>query len=318
MPDADPDPATAIQESLLVAVHAQPGDVVTVMLPLLPAIGNVRLVGDTVKVQAVGAGCVTVNVWPAIVKVAVRWLVPVLAATVKPTDPLPLPLAPLVMVIHDAVVVAVHGQPAAAVTETVTGCPAASTVWLVGEIDGAHVLPAWFTVNVLTPIVIVPLRFVADVFAATVNATVPPPVPLAPDVSVIQAVLLPAVQPHPIAAATATVPLPPAAANDCDAGEIAGVHGAPASLTLKVCPPIVSVPDRVEMDGFGSALKVTEPLPEPVKPAVIVIHVSLFAAVHEQPAGAVTVTVAVPPVSVNDCDAGESAYEQLMPVCVTV
>ncbi len=45
------------------------------------------------------------------VAVPVRALVAVLAATARATVPLPLPLAPLVTVIHDAVLVAVHAQP---------------------------------------------------------------------------------------------------------------------------------------------------------------------------------------------------------------
>ena len=42
------------------------------------------------------------NVWPAMVIVPVRWFEPVLAATVKPTVPLPVPGAPEVMLIHEA------------------------------------------------------------------------------------------------------------------------------------------------------------------------------------------------------------------------
>ena len=59
--------------------------------------------------------------------------------------------------------------------------------------------------------VMVPVR-AAPVFAATLNATEPLPEPLAPEVTVTHAALLLAVQLQPLAADTATVPVPPAAA----------------------------------------------------------------------------------------------------------
>jgi hypothetical protein len=61
---------------------------------------------------------VTVNVWPAMVIVSVR-AAPVFAATVKLTDPVPIPVAPAVIVIHDgALLTAVHAHPAGAETLT--------------------------------------------------------------------------------------------------------------------------------------------------------------------------------------------------------
>jgi hypothetical protein len=65
---------------------------------------------------AVGAPGVTMNVRPAIFSVPVLWVVPVFAATLKLTGPVPLPVPPLVMVIHDALLVAVHAQPVPVVT----------------------------------------------------------------------------------------------------------------------------------------------------------------------------------------------------------
>ena len=46
----------------------------------------------------------------------------------KATVPLPLPLAPLVTVIHDAVLAAVQAQPAGLVTATLAASPAATAV----------------------------------------------------------------------------------------------------------------------------------------------------------------------------------------------
>ena len=70
-----------IHESLLAAVQPQPAPAVTVIEPLAAiADGNDDDVGEIVTVQG-APGCVTLNVWPAIVSVAVREVVPVLAVT---------------------------------------------------------------------------------------------------------------------------------------------------------------------------------------------------------------------------------------------
>jgi hypothetical protein len=107
------------------AVHAQPAPAVTVTEPLPPATTTVTVVGATVNVHGT-ASWLTVNVWPAIVSVPVRDA-PVFAPTVKPTGPLPVPDAPELTTIHDAFDVAVHAQPAAAVTVADPVPPAAPT-----------------------------------------------------------------------------------------------------------------------------------------------------------------------------------------------
>ncbi len=66
------------------------------------------------------------------VAVPVRGVVAVLAATARATVPLPLPLAPLVTVIHDAVLVAVQAQLLWLVTATDAACPAATALVEVG------------------------------------------------------------------------------------------------------------------------------------------------------------------------------------------
>jgi hypothetical protein len=71
------------------------------------------------------------------------------------------------------------------------------------------------TVNVLPPIVSVPVMGDVVVFAAAENPTVPLPDPDAPDVIVSQLVLLElAVHAHPAGAVTPTLPVPPAAGSD--------------------------------------------------------------------------------------------------------
>lgn len=72
--------------------------------------------------------------------VAVRSRPVVLSATLNVTEPLPVPLAPLVTVIQDAFATAVHVQPAGVVTAIVG--PVAATlvgnVWLAGLIETEH------------------------------------------------------------------------------------------------------------------------------------------------------------------------------------
>ncbi len=65
------------------------------------------------------------------------------------------------------------------------------------------------TVSVRFPMVIVAVRAVVRVFCAAVKATVPFPVPEAPDVTVNQAALLLAVHEQPGAVVTAMVPYAP-------------------------------------------------------------------------------------------------------------
>ena len=62
------------------------------------------------------------------VAVPVRAVVAVFAATDRATVPLPLPLAPLVTVSHDAVLAAVHAHPVGLVTVTFAACPAATAL----------------------------------------------------------------------------------------------------------------------------------------------------------------------------------------------
>ena len=62
--------------------------------------------------------CVTVNVCPAIASDPLRWVAVVFAATEYATEPFPAPVAPDVIVSHDALLAAVHAHPVTADTET--------------------------------------------------------------------------------------------------------------------------------------------------------------------------------------------------------
>ncbi len=97
--------------------------------------GSNRLNAGTIPVPA----CDTVNVWPAIVAVAVRSM-PDVDATFKTTVPVPLPVLPARIVMNDDDVVAVHTQPAAVVTVTVALPPAAPMLALVADNTYVHVV----------------------------------------------------------------------------------------------------------------------------------------------------------------------------------
>ena len=88
-----------------------------------------------VKVVAVAACWLTVKVLPAIDTAADRDAVAVLAATEYPTVPGPVPLEPAVIVIQEALVDALHAQPAWAVTVTLPVAPEEPTDRLAGEIE---------------------------------------------------------------------------------------------------------------------------------------------------------------------------------------
>jgi hypothetical protein len=81
------------------------------------------------------------------------------------------------------------------------------------------------------------------------------PLPDAPAVTVIQPTLLVADQLHPVPAVTVTVPVAAAeVVRFDDVGEMVKVHGAPACVTEKVWPPIVTVPVRDVVAVFAATL----------------------------------------------------------------
>jgi hypothetical protein len=105
---------TEIHAALLVDVHVHPAAVVTVTDgPAPPPAATDALTGLMAYEQL--AAWVRVKVLPAIVTVPER-AGPALAVTFMLTEPSPLPVDPDVTVIHPALLVAVHAQPAAAVT----------------------------------------------------------------------------------------------------------------------------------------------------------------------------------------------------------
>jgi hypothetical protein len=85
----------------------------------------------------------------------------------------------------------------------------------------------------------VPLRLTVEVFSATLNATLPEPVPDAPEVMVSHGTLVVAFQTQPAAVVTVLLPEPPAEANDSVGVEGAGAQGTPPKENVLVrMPPL--------------------------------------------------------------------------------
>jgi hypothetical protein len=169
---------SVIQLGVPVVVHVHPADVVTpIGVPVPPAAPIVAVVGATVNEQDIPAS-VMVICCPAIVSVAVRRELVGFAAAEMFTVPLPVPLAPDVMVIQLALpAVAVHEQLLVVVTvnelrllpdegnESVVGFTAYE------QVDGAGAdAAACVTVTTRPAMVSVPVR-AAPVFAAALNVT---------------------------------------------------------------------------------------------------------------------------------------------------
>lgn len=73
-----------------------------------------------------------------------------------------------------------------------------------------------------------------------------------------------------------------------------------ACVTVNVRPAMARVPDLCAVLGLGAMVKLTEPLPDPVAPAITLIQVALLTAVQQQPVCAVTVVDTLPPAAGTD------------------
>jgi hypothetical protein len=281
-------PAVIVSQlALLDADHPQPPAVRTSNDPAPPPAGLDADGADSENVQPCPWMIVTVR--PAMASVPVRDG-PVVAATVKLTEPFPLPLAPDAIVIHASRLEAVHAHPVPAVTATAPVAPDAGTFCVSGEIANVQPWPCT-TVTVWPATTSVPVRD-GPVVASTARLTEPDPLPLAPDVSEIHGALLVAVQPQPAAAPTLTSSGPPLAPVVRLSGDTSKLQPGDC-VTVKDCPATVTVPVR-DGPSVAATVKLTAPLPDP--PVVpIEIQLTLLAAVHGQPAPAVTAIVPAPP-----------------------
>jgi hypothetical protein len=114
-----------IQASVVVAAHVQPVAVVTATGVPVPPAGVIVWLAGAID-AAHDPASVTVNVTPAIVAVPIRVL-PVLAATVIETWPLPDPAGVPVMDIQGTLLTAVHEHAGSLRTVAAAGPPVAPT-----------------------------------------------------------------------------------------------------------------------------------------------------------------------------------------------
>jgi hypothetical protein len=133
-------------------------------------------------------------------------------------------------------------------------------------------------------------------FDAALNLTAALPLPLAPSTSVIHCTELAAVHVHPAETVTSNVPDPPAAGIAIELGLIDAVQfrATPFCLTATASPPILIAPFR-SAPSFGITSNRTLPAPVPLAAPFTTIQRSLVDALHVQPSGTATDTVAVPP-----------------------
>jgi hypothetical protein len=166
----------------------------------------------------------------------------------------------------------------------------------------------------------VPLR-AAPLLAATLNVTVPLPVPLVRPVRLIHDALLLADQSHDAGAPTEMELLvAPDARNDTSLGETATLQvmgvtgGGGAALACWVSFTVWSATTieaaRVVVAAFAATVKLTLPVPVPVVPAVSTTHPASACALHAQPLAAVTVILPLPPAAGMICSVTESSKRQ--------
>lgn len=126
------------------------------------------------------------------------------------TEPGPLPCAPEVMVIHDALLFAVHVQPFNVDTAMLAVFASELTVWAPGIVmrHGAAscITRTWSSLTTMSP-----SRTEGALFAAARNARLPLPCPDVGEISEIHAGWLDTVHAHSGCAVNAIVPDPPSA-----------------------------------------------------------------------------------------------------------
>ena len=131
-------PAGSVPNAIENPYGAVPPVAVIVELNGTPSVALGNVSGDNTIVGHAAPAWLTVNVSPAIVTVPLRGDVDGFAATLKLTDPLPLPLAPDSTVMNGLFETAVQAQPAVAVTVTTPDAPAAAIDAEVGAIENVH------------------------------------------------------------------------------------------------------------------------------------------------------------------------------------
>ena len=149
------------------AVHEQEPPVDTSTEPVEASAPEETLFGASVTSHV--PACSTVTVRPDTVRVPLRGVVAVFAATEKVTAALPLLFGPPpeVTVIQDELLSAVHTHADGIVTEMTREPPVASTDSVVEESAATQDAAVWVTVRSRPPIAIVPVRLCPAGFAST-------------------------------------------------------------------------------------------------------------------------------------------------------
>jgi len=142
LPAPGPALVIAIHVDPVVADHAQLAPAMTSTLDAPPPDATDVPDADRAYSHVAGAGCDTVTVLPAIVTVPIRSALPVFAATVSETLPVPVPEAPLAIVIQLALEAADQSHVSVAVTATDTEPPSEATAAVAGETVGLQVVVA--------------------------------------------------------------------------------------------------------------------------------------------------------------------------------
>jgi hypothetical protein len=230
------------------------------------------------------------------------------------TSPSPVPLAPLVIVIHCTSLEAVRGQLGAdAVTWIVLLPPPFLNETVLSDSENVHGggAASWLTVTVWPATVSVPDRGVVSGLAAMPIGTVPLPLPLVVPFSVSQESFDAAVHAQVEVVVTSTLDEPAAAPAGIVSGETVyeQVTAAAAWLTVTVWPAIVSVPERGDVSVFWAIVNDTVALPEPVAALVSVIHETFEAAVQPHEDGVVMSTLPEPAAAGAGMVVADNEYE---------
>ena len=174
------------------------------------------------------------------------------AVTERDTSQVPVPAA-VFNVAHGTGLCAVHAQPAPVVIEIPVSELPPPTATDVGVTEYSQA-PDCVTVNDLPAIERIPVRTLDPVCSATVNETVPGPVPPGPLATLIHATGEEAVHAQSAVVDTLTDRADAAAPNATLLLDRAVVQTLPACETVNARVPIVRVPTRVADEGFGAAV----------------------------------------------------------------
>src|SRR4051812_42004890 len=230
---------------------------------------------------------------------------PLLVETVNATVPGPVPLSPLVIVIHGTFAEAVHEHVDPAVTAIEPVPPAATIVCPVGRIAYVHdgvgtgggVVPAASVCEtvIASPATVNDALRAPALFGSTVKVIDPLPVPDEADVMWIHPAWLTAVHPQLPVASIVSVTAPPAAPTATVRGDTVNRHSA-ASCETVAFEALMSI---VAWRGAGSRLAATryatEPSPWPVVAEVMTIQGAALDAAQVQSRLVATATVPEPP-----------------------